>query len=127
MLNRKSFKLDASKIHSEKMVLLHQGKSIRMMGVPENEVDEVLQSAKKDLRIAGFDEEEKRMRHRAFYDRNSFVQLPQGTYVFAEFRTLSIPGMEVLRAMLYFFFFSILFLCILLTQIMPIVTVKMNL
>ncbi|KAL3502654.1 hypothetical protein ACH5RR_037103 [Cinchona calisaya] len=72
-----------------------EGKPIRMMGVPENEVEEVLQSAKTDLRIAGFDEEEKRMRQRILYGRNSFVQLPQGTYIFSEFRTLSIPGIEL--------------------------------
>ena len=29
-----------------------------MMGVPKDEVDEVLQNAKADFRIAGFDEEE---------------------------------------------------------------------
>ncbi|CAI9090130.1 OLC1v1024834C1 [Oldenlandia corymbosa var. corymbosa] len=72
-----------------------EGKSIRMMGVPENELDEVLQSAKTDLRIAGFDEEEKRLRQRAKYDQNSFTRLPQGNYIFSEFRTLSLPGIEL--------------------------------
>ena len=75
---------------------LPQGKPIRMMGVPENEVEEVLENAKKDPRIAGFDEEEKRMRQRTLDGHNSFVRLPQGTYIFSEFHTLSIPGIEVL-------------------------------
>lgn len=66
-----------------------------MMGVPANEVDEVLQIAKTDLRIAGFDEEEQRMRQRIYGGHNSVLQLPQGTYVFSEFQTLSIPGIEV--------------------------------
>ncbi|KAK6142422.1 hypothetical protein DH2020_022770 [Rehmannia glutinosa] len=39
-------------------------KSIRMMGVPKDEVDELLQNVKADLRIAGFDEEEKRLKQR---------------------------------------------------------------
>ncbi|KAG5525289.1 hypothetical protein RHGRI_031840 [Rhododendron griersonianum] len=45
------------------------GKSIRMMGVPKDLVDEILQNAKANLRIAGFEEEEKRMRQRmvSFY------------------------------------------------------------
>lgn len=72
-----------------------EGKPIRMMGVPENEVEEIVENAKKNLRIAGFDEEEKRMRQRTVDGRNSFVRLPQGTYIFSEFRTLSIPGLEV--------------------------------
>nr|XP_027064562.1 uncharacterized protein LOC113690741 isoform X2 [Coffea arabica] len=72
-----------------------EGKPIRMMGVPENEVEEVLENAKKDPRIAGFDEEEKRMRQRTLDGHNSFVRLPQGTYIFSEFHTLSIPGIEL--------------------------------
>ncbi|KAI3700904.1 hypothetical protein L2E82_45545 [Cichorium intybus] len=35
-----------------------------MMGVPKEEVDQILESSKTDMRIAGFDEEEKRMRQR---------------------------------------------------------------
>ncbi|GFP96132.1 ubiquitin and wlm domain-containing metalloprotease spcc1442.07c [Phtheirospermum japonicum] len=40
--------------------LILKGKSVRMMGVPNDEVDELLQNVKADLRIAGFDDEEKR-------------------------------------------------------------------
>lgn len=79
-----------------------QGKPIRMMGVPEVEVDEVLEIAKKDLRIAGFDEEERRSRW--MLDRPSGpIQLPQGAYIFCEFRTLQLPGVEVLLMLGFFF------------------------
>lgn len=72
-----------------------QGKPIRMMGVPEVEVDEVLEIAKKDLRIVGFDEEERRSRR--MLDRSYRpIQLPQGAYIFCDFRTLQLPGVEVL-------------------------------
>lgn len=75
--------------------MLFQGKLIRMMGVPEVEVDEVLENARKDLRIAGFDEEERRSRR--MLDRPSGpIQLPQGAYIFCEFHTLQLPGVEVL-------------------------------
>ncbi|KAI3681040.1 hypothetical protein L6452_35822 [Arctium lappa] len=43
---------------------IRQGKPIWMMGAPEEEIDQVLKSARTDMRIAGFDEEEKRMRQR---------------------------------------------------------------
>ncbi|KAM1010309.1 hypothetical protein ACFX2I_045729 [Malus domestica] len=71
-----------------------EGKSIRMMGVSENEVDEVLQNAKENLRIAGFDEEEKRLRQR-MTGRPQSLKLPQGPYIFCEFRTLQLPGIEL--------------------------------
>lgn len=41
---------------------LIQGKPIRMMGVSEDEVNKILQNEKADLRIVGFDEEEKQLR-----------------------------------------------------------------
>lgn len=73
---------------------INEGKPITMMGVPEVEVDEVLEIAKKDLRIAGFDEEERRARR--MLDRPSrSIQLPQGAYIFCEFRTLQLPGVEL--------------------------------
>ncbi|XP_048434419.1 uncharacterized protein LOC103955016 [Pyrus x bretschneideri] len=71
-----------------------EGKSIRMMGVSENEVDEVLQNAKANLRIAGFDEEEKRLRQR-MTGRPQSLKLPQGPYIFCEFQTLQLPGIEL--------------------------------
>ncbi|KAM7267634.1 hypothetical protein ACFE04_009800 [Oxalis oulophora] len=72
-----------------------EGKSIRMMGVTENEAEEVQKNAKADLRIAGFDEEEKRMRHRTSYRPQTSLKFPQGTYVFCDFRTLQLPGVEL--------------------------------
>ncbi|KAK7823098.1 ubiquitin and wlm domain-containing metalloprotease [Quercus suber] len=66
-----------------------------MMGVSESEVDEVLQNAKADLRIAGFEEEEKRLRQRISDRPHASLQLPQGRYIFRDFRTLEIPGVEL--------------------------------
>ncbi|GAB4859382.1 hypothetical protein Ancab_010845 [Ancistrocladus abbreviatus] len=72
-----------------------EGKSIRMMGVSENEVEEVQKGAKASLRIAGFEEEEKRMRMRMSNRPRASLKLPQGPYVFCEFRTLELPGIEL--------------------------------
>lgn len=72
-----------------------EGKSIRMLGVPKDEVDDILQSAKADLRIVGFDEEEKRSRQRISNGLQSSLKLPQGPYVFCDFRTLHLPGIEL--------------------------------
>lgn len=67
-----------------------------MMGVLKDEVDEVLQNAKVDLRIAGFDEEEKRLKHRSVDRSYTSLKLPQGNYIFCDFRTLSLPGIVVI-------------------------------
>ncbi|KDP30833.1 hypothetical protein JCGZ_13776 [Jatropha curcas] len=72
-----------------------EGKSIRMMGVPEDEVDKVLQNAKDNLRIAGFDEEERRMKQRSAYSPHALLKLPQGPYTFCDFRTLQLPGIQL--------------------------------
>ncbi|XP_047319961.1 uncharacterized protein LOC124923988 isoform X2 [Impatiens glandulifera] len=72
-----------------------KGKSVKMMGVPEHEVDEILQSAKESLRIAGFEEEEKRLRQRMLNRPTGPIKLPQGPYIFCDFRTLHIPGLEL--------------------------------
>lgn len=73
-----------------------QGKTIKMMGVFSDEVDEVSHNSNKpDLRIAGFAEEEQRLRQRMTYRPQASLKLPQGTYIFCEFRTLRIPGIEV--------------------------------
>ncbi|KAK6120641.1 hypothetical protein DH2020_045616 [Rehmannia glutinosa] len=74
---------------------LKLGKSIRMMGVPKDEVDELLQNVKADLRIAGFDEEEKRLKQRNVHRSYTSPKLPQGTYIFCDFQTLSLPGIEL--------------------------------
>ncbi|KAM0941614.1 putative WLM domain, PUB domain, Ubiquitin-like domain superfamily, PUB-like domain superfamily [Dioscorea sansibarensis] len=76
-------------------VSILEGKPIRMMGVFDNEIEEVSQnSSKPDFRIAGFDEEEKRMRQRMGGPVVS-LKLPTGPYIFGNFRTLNIPGIEL--------------------------------
>lgn len=72
-----------------------KGKSIRMMGVPKGELDELLQNAKTNLRIAGFDEEERRLKQRLSGRSYTSLKLPQGNYIFCDFRTLSLPGVEL--------------------------------
>ncbi|CAN1196633.1 DNA-dependent metalloprotease WSS1 homolog 2 [Linum perenne] len=72
-----------------------EGKPIRMMGVFKDEVDRILENAKVDMRIAGFDEEGRRMRQRTSVGRPSLPKLPGGSYIFCDFRTLSIPGIEL--------------------------------
>ncbi|GAB2242659.1 hypothetical protein Droror1_Dr00019434 [Drosera rotundifolia] len=69
-----------------------EGKPIKMMGVTEKEVDEVLKGEKENLRIAGFEEEEKRMRMRMLKAPQGPIRLPQGQYIFTDFRTLELPG-----------------------------------
>ncbi|KAK8671989.1 hypothetical protein V6N13_110367 [Hibiscus sabdariffa] len=68
---------------------IFMGKSVRMMGSPENEVDRVIQYSKADQKIIGFNEEEKRLRQRMLDG------LPQGPYVFCGFRTLQLLGVEL--------------------------------
>nr|KYP43042.1 Ubiquitin and WLM domain-containing protein C1442.07c family [Cajanus cajan] len=72
-----------------------EARSITMMGVSTNEVEEVLQNAKADLRIAGFEDEEKRLKQRISHGPLLSLKLPQGQYIFCEFRTLQIPGVEL--------------------------------
>lgn len=66
-----------------------------MMGVSEDEVENVLQNAKVNLRIAGFDEERKRMRQRISGRPAAVIKLPPGPYIFCDFQTLELPGIEV--------------------------------
>ncbi|XP_023533393.1 uncharacterized protein LOC111795294 isoform X2 [Cucurbita pepo subsp. pepo] len=77
-----------------KISIFKDNKPIRMMGVSKNEVDEVLKNEKKNERIAGFDEEEQRLKQRMSSKRQGLLKLP-GPYVFCEFRTLQIPGIEL--------------------------------
>lgn len=72
-----------------------EGKSIRMLGVSKDEIDQVLEDSKVDLRIAGFNEEEKRMKQRTSYGPNGFVKQKPRTYTFCDFRTLQLPGIEL--------------------------------
>ncbi|KAK4762261.1 hypothetical protein SAY87_030145 [Trapa incisa] len=72
-----------------------EGKTIRMMGVPEIEVDEMLENEKRDLRIPGFEEGDKRLRRRMLGVTVDQIKLPQGEFIFADFRTLEIPGVKL--------------------------------
>ncbi|KAJ4976590.1 hypothetical protein NE237_001696 [Protea cynaroides] len=72
-----------------------EGKTIRMMGVFEEEIEEVKQNTKADLRITGFDEEERRSRQRILGMPQTSLKLPQGNYIFCDFRTLQIPGIKL--------------------------------
>ncbi|KZV28324.1 hypothetical protein F511_16574 [Dorcoceras hygrometricum] len=72
-----------------------EGKAVRMMGVLDDEVNEVLQNAKVDHRIAGFDEEANRLMRKIPNQPYSKHKLPQGPYIFCDFRTLSLPGVEL--------------------------------
>ena len=67
-----------------------------MMGVPKDEVDRVIQNSKLDLRISGFSEEERRLRQRMSDGPHASIRLPQGPYIFCDFSTLQLPGVEVL-------------------------------
>uniref|UniRef100_A0A7N0TIP2 WLM domain-containing protein n=2 Tax=Kalanchoe fedtschenkoi TaxID=63787 RepID=A0A7N0TIP2_KALFE len=74
---------------------LEEGKAIRMMGATKDELDEIIKNEKANLRIAGFDEEERRSRQRTLARTQIPLKLPQGIYVFCEFRTLDLPGVEL--------------------------------
>ncbi|KAL6646111.1 hypothetical protein ACP70R_017719 [Stipagrostis hirtigluma subsp. patula] len=73
-----------------------EGKSIRMMGVFDDEIEEVSDNGKRpDLRIIGFDEEEQRLRQRSSGRPQISLKLPQGQYIFCGFQTLHLPGIEL--------------------------------
>ncbi|KAL1224879.1 hypothetical protein V5N11_016095 [Cardamine amara subsp. amara] len=72
-----------------------EDKTIRMMGVTEEEVDGVLKDAMPDMRILGFEEEDRRLRQKKSYGSNASIKLPQGSYIFCDFRTLQLPGIEL--------------------------------
>ncbi|CAO2812811.1 unnamed protein product [Amaranthus hypochondriacus] len=74
---------------------IEEGITVRMMGVSENEIDHVLKDAKDNLRIAGFEEEEKRMKQRISHGSRFPLKLPEGPYIFCDFRTLELPGIEL--------------------------------
>lgn len=79
-----------------KEAAIDQCKPIRMMGVFEDEIEEVSDNGKRpDLRIIGFDEEEKRLRQRSSGRPQVSLKLPQGQYIFCDFRTLHLPGVEL--------------------------------
>ncbi|CAH8370284.1 unnamed protein product [Eruca vesicaria subsp. sativa] len=70
-----------------------EGKTIRMMGMTEEEANEVQKDAISDMRILGFEDEEKRLRLKKF--STTSIKLPQGPYIFSAFRTLQLPGVEL--------------------------------
>ncbi|KAF1871108.1 hypothetical protein Lal_00020842 [Lupinus albus] len=72
-----------------------EAKSIKMMGVSTDEVEEVLKNAKANLRIAGFEDEEMRQKQKVSHGPGFSLKLPQGPYIFCEFRTLEIPGIKL--------------------------------
>ncbi|CAO2184147.1 unnamed protein product [Urochloa humidicola] len=75
---------------------ISEGKPIRMMGVFDDEIEEVSDNGKRpDLRIIGFDEEEQRLRLRSSGRPQISLKLPQGQYIFCDFRTLHLPGIEL--------------------------------
>lgn len=65
-----------------------------MMGVTEEEVNGVQKDATPDMRILGFEDEERR-RLRLKKLSSTSIKLPQGPYIFCGFRTLQLPGVEV--------------------------------
>ncbi|KAJ1255049.1 hypothetical protein BS78_K295800 [Paspalum vaginatum] len=72
------------------------GKPLRMMGVYDDEIEEVSDNGKStNLRIIGFDEEEQRLRQRSSGRTQIPLKLPQGEYIFCDFRTLHLPGIEL--------------------------------
>ncbi|KAF8654517.1 hypothetical protein HU200_061708 [Digitaria exilis] len=75
---------------------ISEAKPIRMMGVFDDEIEEVSDNGKRsDLRIIGFDEEEQRLRQRTSGRPQFSLKLPQGQYIFCDFRTLHLPGIEL--------------------------------
>ncbi|CAJ2668318.1 unnamed protein product [Trifolium pratense] len=72
-----------------------EARSILMMGASTNEVEEVLKNAEANLRIAGFEDEEKRLKQKISHGPRVSLKLPQGPYIFCEFRTLEIPGLKL--------------------------------
>ncbi|KAF8116112.1 hypothetical protein N665_0021s0003 [Sinapis alba] len=69
------------------------GKTIRMMGVTEEEANEVQKDAMPDMRILGFEDEERRLRKKKFSIPS--IKLPRGPYIFCDFRTLQLPSIEL--------------------------------
>ncbi|KQJ98865.1 uncharacterized protein LOC100839730 [Brachypodium distachyon] len=79
-----------------KEAAVSEGKPIRMMGVFDDEIEEVSDNGKRpDMRIIGFDEEEQRLRQRSSGRPKFSLKLPQGQYIFCDFRTLHLPGIEL--------------------------------
>ncbi|KAF0896013.1 hypothetical protein E2562_018146 [Oryza meyeriana var. granulata] len=88
--------LDPHSILTLKEAAISDGKHIRMMGVFNDEIEEVSDNGKRqDLQIIGFDEEEQRLRQRSSGRPQVSLKLPQGQYIFCDFQTLHLPGIEL--------------------------------
>lgn len=72
-----------------------EGKPVRMMGVYEHEINQLQKDAKANLRIGGFEDEEKRMKQRIYRGPQASLKLPQGPYVFCDFHPLDLPGIQL--------------------------------
>ena len=69
------------------------------MGALAGEIEQVSQEAihKYERGIIGFDEEDKRAKQRAIFRANKIIQLPKGNYIFCDFKTLELPGIQVIN------------------------------
>lgn len=89
------FSEDNSNLEIQEIGIIKR-KPIRMMGVFDDEIKEVSQdNTRPDLRIAAFEEEDKRLRQLSSYKAQESLKLPQGPYIFCEFRTLELPGIKL--------------------------------
>lgn len=89
------FSAEHSQLYLQEMAIM-EGKPVRMMGVLNDEIEKVSQdTTKPDLRILGFEEEERRLKQRSTNGPRASLKLPQGNYIFCDFRTLHIPGVEL--------------------------------
>uniref|UniRef100_A0A0E0LWI5 WLM domain-containing protein n=1 Tax=Oryza punctata TaxID=4537 RepID=A0A0E0LWI5_ORYPU len=87
---------DPQSVLTLKEAAISDGKPIRMMGVFDGEIEEVSDNGNRpDLRIIGFEEEEQRLRQRTSGRPQVSLKLPQGQYIFCDFRTLHLPGIEL--------------------------------
>ncbi|PKU73161.1 hypothetical protein MA16_Dca021449 [Dendrobium catenatum] len=88
------FSADNSSVEIQETGII-KGKPVRMMGVFDDEIKEVSQNnTRADLRIAGFEEEDNRLRQLSSYKPSASLKLPQGPYIFCDFHTLELPGIK---------------------------------
>ncbi|XP_020673300.1 uncharacterized protein LOC110092934 [Dendrobium catenatum] len=89
------FSADNSSVEIQETGII-KGKPVRMMGVFDDEIKEVSQNnTRADLRIAGFEEEDNRLRQLSSYKPSASLKLPQGPYIFCDFHTLELPGIKL--------------------------------
>ncbi|KAL0922704.1 hypothetical protein M5K25_006713 [Dendrobium thyrsiflorum] len=89
------FSADNSSVEIQETGIIKR-KPVRMMGVFDDEIKEVSQdNTRPDLRIAGFEEEDNRLRKLSSYKPLASLKLPQGPYIFSDFHTLELPGIKL--------------------------------